>query len=213
MKVKKISVANVQVSALPELLDAERIGFRPVDIVDRPETNPCKSKVEFRMAHTGEVLLLHYRVREVCECAAYDENNASVWMDAVGFFSTFADDGVYYNVACNCIGTILVGAGDGVSNSEYASAAVMNKVERWSSLVREPMSKRMEQTSWDVALIIPCVAFFKHSILSLDGTTMRAHFYRSGNELHPPHLLSSQTTTLEKPDSFCPDFFGTLEFD
>ena len=34
MKVKKISIANVEVDALPELLDKEKIGFQPIDNVN-----------------------------------------------------------------------------------------------------------------------------------------------------------------------------------
>ena len=34
MKVKKISVANVEVSSLPKLLDEEKIGFQPVSKVN-----------------------------------------------------------------------------------------------------------------------------------------------------------------------------------
>lgn len=34
MKVKKISIANVEVDALPELLDKEKIGFQTIDNVN-----------------------------------------------------------------------------------------------------------------------------------------------------------------------------------
>ena len=33
MKVKKISIANVEVDALPELLDKEKIGFQPKEVM------------------------------------------------------------------------------------------------------------------------------------------------------------------------------------
>ena len=47
MKVKKISVANVEVSSLPKLLDEEKIGFQPVSKVNWNEYPYCP-KVEFR---------------------------------------------------------------------------------------------------------------------------------------------------------------------
>lgn len=37
MKVKKISVANVEVSSLPKLLDEEKIGFQPINQVNWTE--------------------------------------------------------------------------------------------------------------------------------------------------------------------------------
>lgn len=214
MKVRKISVANVQVSALPELLDEERIGFQPINNVNWSETYPYKPKVEFRMAHTEDAILLHYKVREASVRAKYGEDNGSVWTDAcVEFFLIPGGDDVYYNVECNCIGTILVGAGAGRANREHASQEVMDKVQRWSSLGREPFDEQIEETSWDVALIIPYTVFFKHHITSLDGKTIKANFYKCGDELQTPHFLSWNPITLEKPNFHCPEFFGTLEFE
>lgn len=214
MKVRKISVANVEVSALPELLDEERIGLQPIDCVNWPTEYPYKPKVEFRMAHTQNAILLHFKVREASVRARYGDDNGSVWTDAcVEFFSIPASDGVYYNVECNCIGTILVGAGSGRQNREHAPQEVMDKVQRWSSLGREPFAERIEETAWDVALIIPYTVFFKHQIESLDGKTIKANFYKCGDELQTPHFLSWNPIGVEKPDFHRPDFFGTLEFE
>ena len=63
MKVKKISIANVEVDALPELLDKEKIGFQPIDNVNW-EAYPYRPKVEFRIAHSDDAVLLHFNVKE-----------------------------------------------------------------------------------------------------------------------------------------------------
>ena len=55
MKVKKISVANVEVSSLPKLLDEEKIGFQPINQVNWTEYPYCP-KVEFRVAHTESAI-------------------------------------------------------------------------------------------------------------------------------------------------------------
>lgn len=214
MKVKKISTANVEVCALPDLLDEERIGFQPIDNVNWPAEYPYKPKVEFRMAHTEDAILLHFKVREASVRAKYGKDNGSVWTDAcVEFFSIPAGDGIYYNVECNCVGTILVGAGAGRANREHASQEVMDQVQRWSSLGREPFEERVEETSWDVALVIPYTVFYKHHINSLDGKTVKANFYKCGDELQTPHYLSWNPIAIAKPDFHRPDFFGTLEFE
>lgn len=214
MKVKKISTANVEVCALPDLLDEEKIGFQPIDNVNWPAEYPYKPKAEFRMAHTENAILLHFKVREASVRAKYDKDNGSVWTDAcVEFFSIPAGDGVYYNVECNCAGTILIGAGAERTNREHAPQEVMDKVQRWSSLGREPFDERIEETSWDVALVIPYTVFFKHQIASLDGKKVKANFYKCGDELQTPHYLSWNPIALEKPNFHCPDFFGTLEFE
>ncbi|WP_407933754.1 carbohydrate-binding family 9-like protein, partial [Bacteroides cellulosilyticus] len=50
------------------------------------------------------------------------------WEDAcVEFFSIPAGDGIYYNVECNCVGTLLIGAGGGRSNREHAPQEGMRK--------------------------------------------------------------------------------------
>jgi hypothetical protein len=71
----------------------------------------------------------------------------------------------------------------------------------------------VDDTTWEVALIIPYAAFFKHQIQSLDGKEIKANFYKCGDELQTPHFLSWNPIKIEKPDFHRPDFFGTLEFE
>ena len=129
MKVKKISIANVEVDALPELLDKEKIGFQPIDNVNW-EAYPYRPKVEFRIAHSDDAVLLHFNVKEASVRAKYGEDDGSVWTDScVEFFSVPAGDGIYYNIECNCIGTILIGAGAERNNRERASREDRKSVE------------------------------------------------------------------------------------
>ena len=81
MKVKKISIANVEVDALPELLDKEKIGFQTIDNVNW-EAYPYRPKVEFRIAHSDDAVLLHFNVKEASVRAKYGEDNGSVWTDS-----------------------------------------------------------------------------------------------------------------------------------
>ena len=57
MKVKKISAANVEACSLPRLFDEEKIDFQPVQCVNWAEY-PYKPKVNFRIAHTKNSILL-----------------------------------------------------------------------------------------------------------------------------------------------------------
>lgn len=213
MNVKKISVANVEVSSLPELLDQEKIGFQPINTINW-NAYPYRPKVEFRIAHTNDAFLLHFQVKEDSVRAKYGEDNGSVWTDScVEFFSIPAGDGIYYNIECNCIGTILVGAGAGRNDRERAPQEVMDKVQRWASLGRKPFVERIGECNWEVALIIPYTVFFKHNITTLDGQVVKANFYKCGDELQTPHFLSWNPIQIEKPDFHRPDFFGTLEME
>ena len=89
----------------------------------------------------------------------------------------------------------------------------MEKVSRWSSLGRTPFEERIGECTWEVALVIPYTVFIKHRITSLDGQTIKANFYKCGDELQTPHFLSWNPINIEKPDFHRPDFFGSLEFE
>ena len=178
MKVKKISAANVEACSLPRLFDEEKIDFQPVQCVNWAEY-PYKPKVNFRIAHTKNSILLHFKVKEASVRARYGTDNGSVWTDScVEFFSIPAGDGVYYNIECNCIGTILIGVGSTRNGREHAPKEVTDLVQRWSSLGDTPFEERVEETDWEVALIIPYAVFFKHQIESHDEKEIKANFYK-----------------------------------
>ena len=63
LNVKRVSVANVPVEAVPMLLDEEKIPFQLLDTVNW-QAFPYKPSVQFRMAHSGDAILLHYKVKE-----------------------------------------------------------------------------------------------------------------------------------------------------
>lgn len=199
---------------VPALLDREQVEFHTVDSVNWKDNYPYCPKVEFRLATTGQGILLNFRVTEASVRAVAGHDNGPVWEDAcVEFFSIPAGDGIYYNMECNCAGTLLIGAGAGRANRQRAPQEVLDQVQRWSSLGRESFEERQGPCSWEVALMIPWSAFFLHHIQSLQGKTIRANFYKCGDKLQTPHFLSWNPIELPKPDFHCPAFFGTLHFD
>lgn len=212
LNVKKVSAANLSAESVPALLDKEGVAFQPLDTVNWAEY-PYRPEVEFRLAHTGDALLLHYRVKEASVRAVAGEDNGRVWEDAcVEFFSSPEADGTYYNIECNCIGTVLVGGG-APGNRGHAPQEVLDRVLRWSSLGRAPFEERVGECRWEVALVVPSSVYYLHDVASLDGRTMRANFYKCGDLLQTPHFLSWNPISLEKPNFHCPDFFGTLHLE
>lgn len=213
LNVKKVSMASVPVESVPALLDEEKVAFQPINTVNW-EDFPYNPVVEFRIAHTEDTILLHYKVKEASVRAVAGRDNGSVWEDAcVEFFSIPAGDGIYYNVECNCSGTLLIGAGTGRNNRQHASQEVLDKVQRWSSLGREAFPERIGECGWEVALIIPFSVFFLHNITSLDGKSIRANFYKCGDKLQTPHFLSWNPIELPAPNFHCPEFFGMLNME
>ena len=212
LNVKKVSQAHVLAEEVPALLDKENVGFQPIDTVNW-EAFPYKPEVQFRIAYTDAAILLHYKVKGASVRAVAAGDNGAVWEDAcVEFFSVPAGDGVYYNVECNCAGTLLIAAGTGRNAREHAPQEVMDTVQRWSSLGREPFEERVGECAWELALVIPYSAFFKHRLSGLDGKSIRANFYKCGDKLQTPHFLSWNPINVETPDFHRPDFFGMLKF-
>ena len=108
MKVKKLSGKVQDAQQIPTLFDNENITYHPIDIVNWKEY-PYQPQVSFRIAYTNDAILVHYKVVEDSVRAKYGEDNGSVWTDScVEFFSIPAGDGIYYNLECNCIATILL---------------------------------------------------------------------------------------------------------
>jgi len=214
MRVRKIKLVCPELESVPALLDKKGIPFQVIDNVNWAEKFPYKPDVHFRIAHTNSSIILNYKVTEKSVRAKYDQDNGSVWTDScVEFFSIPGGDDIYYNIECNCIGTILLAAGASRENRDSAPQYALDLIKRWSSLGNEAFEERKGECSWEIVLIVPFAAFFKHQITSLDRKKIKANFYKCGDELETPHFLSWNPIKTKKPDFHRPDFFGDLEFE
>lgn len=217
---KKILAKHIAASKVPELLqdvsamlDAEGVQFVTIDTNNWPTDFPYTPKVEFRIAHTGESIVLNYRVSEdSVRAVAADDGN--VWEDSCcEFFSIPANDGLYYNIECNCAGQMLIGCGPERENRERAPQDVLDTVRRWSSIGREPFEEKDAPATWQLVLVVPVSAFYNHHISSVSGLTIRANFYKCGDKLRKVHFLSWNPIDVPSPDFHRPDFFGEVEFE
>lgn len=211
LEIKKIS-GFTTAQEIPALLDREGIEFQPIDTVNWPEY-PYKPEVKFRVAHTGDYILIHYTVTEASVRAVAPHDGGRVWEDACCEFFLQPETGepVYYNFECNCAGTLLLNCGR-VGDRHPAPENIMQQVLRWASLGREPFEERIGTCSWQLALAIPEAAVFNHSVKDFSGLHMRANFYKCGDLLQTPHFLSWNPIQLPKPCFHCPEFFGNIHF-
>ena len=214
LNVKKVSVTNIPVESVPALLDEEKVAFQPVSTVNWAAF-PYTPDVAFRIAHTEDAILLHFKVREASVRAVAGHDNGPVWEDAcVEFFSVPAGDGVYYNMECNCAGTLLIGAGAGRGNRQHAPQEVLDKVQRWASLGREAFEERVGECSLGSGSGRSLFRFLPApTSLHWMARRIRANFYKCGDKLQTPHFLSWNPIELEKPNFHCPEFFGALHFE
>ena len=211
--IKLIGASAVDASAVPALMDAQNIEWNSIDCVNWKEY-PYQPSVKFRAAHTGDAILLHYQVTEASVRAVALADDGRVWEDAcVEFFLSPEGNDFYYNFECNCATKLLLHGGPAGGERPTASEEVLKSVKRWSSLGTEPFEERVGECTWEVALVIPASAIFRHEIETFNGKTMRANFYKCGDKLQTPHFLSWAPIELPQPKFHCPEFFGELMFE
>lgn len=214
LHIKKLAACGeIKPEQIPSLFEKEQIAYHAVDNVNWKEY-PYKPEMKFAVAHTGDRILLHYHITEESVRAVAPADNGRVWEDACAEFFIQPDEkeDVYYNFECNCAGTLLIEFGR-VGDRMHAPSEALDSVSRWASLGRTPFEEKVGLCTWDLTLIIPVSAFFRHSILNLDGLIARANFYKCGDLLQTPHFLSWSPIDLPKPCFHCPEFFGKIYFD
>lgn len=211
LNINHYTLPALQLSELPAWLDEQGEQFNAIDTVNWAEYS-YRPEVGFRIVATDRGFVINYRVTEESVAAVADGDCGHVWEDScVEFFSCPTDDGTYYNVECNCAGTVLVAAGKDRNARTFAPKEVLESILRWSSLGREPFAERVGEVTWQVVLLVPYSVYFLHDIKSVEGRTIRANFYKCGDNLKTPHFLSWNPIEVTNPDFHRPEFFGELK--
>lgn len=165
-----------------------------------------KPSAAFYLAHNNQHLYILYKVSEENISAKYVKDNDAVWEDSCveAFFMKDIDKG-YFNIEVTCIGTALVGYGEGRDNRTHLGEGQMKKIKRASSLGKEIVGKDNVNGDWWLQLAIPL------EILGVKKEqTIRANFYKCGDECKVPHFLSWQPISTPQPDFHQPAFFAEL---
>lgn len=158
--------------------------------------------------HSSEALHLRFVVTETPVQAHTTEDNGPVWEDScVEFFVQPDSAPLYYNFEFNPLGYCLLECGTSRYDRNKAPLSVLNLILRKSSVTPSLLGLSTPVT-WSLDVVIPCEAFFGHSIFALDGLRMRANFYKCGSKRPFPHYLSWSPMPPGKPDFHQPQFFG-----
>ena len=214
LTISKLKQKVALAADIPAAMKTAGITYTSIDNVNWPEAFPYKPKVEFAAAHTGDALLLHYRVEEQSVRAVAVKDHEHIWEDScVEFFIMPAADGFYYNLECNCTGKLLVAVGKDRNERTPAPAEVMRNIDRWASLGTEPFDTRQEPTKWELALRVPITTFFKHKFEGFSGLKATGNVYKCGDCLPVPHFISWNPIKTENPDFHRPEFFGQMHFE
>lgn len=172
-----------------------------------------RPEVRFNIAYTTREILLKYYIKEKYFKAEKTVTNQMVCEDScVEFFVSPENDGIYYNLEFNAIGTCLLGTGTSRKDSSLAPAEVVSKIRKITTAGNKPVTEIKGEYKWTITLAIPMEVFFKHEIIDLKGRTFRANFYKCGDKLTEPHYLTWDVVGTPAPDYHQPGYFGQLKF-
>jgi hypothetical protein len=177
------------------------------------EGYPYKPEVSVAMSYSDRELFLKYYVTENYFKAEKTEPNQMVCEDScVEFFVSPGEDGIYYNIEFNAIGTCLLGSGTERANSTRANPEIIEGVRRLTSAGTKPITEKRGNFEWTITVAIPFGVFFRHKVQDLKGKTFRANFYKCGDKLEVPHYVTWNKVGTERPDYHRPEYFGILKF-
>lgn len=214
MQLKKLNYTPSRAEDVRALLESEGVEVQYIDRVNWADQYPYKPNVTFKLAYTDDAFLLHYSVQEKELRAVVDADNGRIWEDAcVEFFIAPFEHDFYYNFEFNCIGKLLLHGG-AKGDRIPAPEAVLKQIKRWSSLGNEPFELKEGENHWELSVIIPFTAFFRHeNDRILEQDSLLGNFYKCGDKLPTPHFLSWSPITTEKPNFHTPEFFGSLKLE
>lgn len=170
--------------------------------------------VSVGLAHCGDALLVHYRVQESCIRALAETDGGPVWEDSCcELFVAPEGEGSYYNIECNCAGTLLLCYGPDRHSREPAPAEVLRGIDRWASLGRQPRPMaHLANPDWELALRIPVSSLFHSQLSTFASGHLRFNVYKCGDKLECPHFVSLFPIDTPNPDFHRPEFFGEANF-
>lgn len=172
---------------------------------------PYRPTARFKIAYSGEAILLNYLVEEQFIRLNSFASNDPVWEDScVEFFISFAEDR-YFNLEFNAIGVSLVGYGSQEKNSrQRLDNTEIDRIQSYSEIRKVMQGEAIE---WNLGLYIPLSIFGRENIPSWRGLQCRANFYKCGDLLPNPHFQSWAPIIHPCPNFHLPDFFAPVEFE
>jgi hypothetical protein len=217
LTVKKVSFDTAQ-PAIPqvcEMFDRENIEFHAIDQVNWPAF-PYAPFAEFRIAHSDDEIYLQFHVKEndVRATFGYDFGSRPYTDSCVEFFMIpAANDSIYYNLEMNCIGHGTFAGRTRREDKQNFGDDVISQIRRESTLGSEPFGDRDGETEWTMTLAIPKAIYSLSPVQPFSGRTVKANFYKCGDDTKTTHYLSWNPIEIEKPNFHRPDFFGDLYFE
>lgn len=205
------------IQMVDSMFNREEIPYNAIDVENWGgyEYHP---QVRFRMAYSESEIYLQYQVKEPVVKAVYGSDTGALpYKDScLEFFSVPAGDGIYYNLELNCIAKGTFAGGAKRSERTRFGEDVLSKIRRSSTLGSEAfgiMENHEKPFEYTVTVAIPLEVFSLSKVEPLKGRTIRANFYKCGDEMPQPHYLSWNPIGTERPNFHTPEYFGYVKFE
>ena len=182
------------------------------------DTHTYKPEVHFRIMHSDTEIYLQYKVKENGLRATYgfDAGSRPYTDDCVEFFMIPSDvEPSYFNLEMNCIGHGTFNWGPTRQERYRGDDSIVSQIRRESSLGSEPFGNKEGEYEWTLTIAIPKSLYTQRDkdLADFSGRTVRANFYKCGDETAVPHYLSWNPIGTPKPQFHAPDYFGELKFE
>lgn len=210
--VKKIDTNQNSITQLSQLLEnnSELVNIDTINWNDYD----YKPQISFRIAHTGDQILLKFYVTEINPKAVCTTINGDVYKDScVEFFISPKADQNYYNFEFNCIGNPHVGYGPGRHNRQPINPQLLQQIQTESTLGSKPVDINGTPHSWEMMLVIPKETMSNDKIETLSGLQAKGNLYKCGDETAKMHFVTWNKVETQNPDYHQYPYFGDIIFE
>lgn len=205
--VKKIHCESINSEDIWQSISKIEIDCFPWD------TNGYMPKSEVQMFYTDKYFKLRFSTQERDVRATYLNLQDPVYQDSCMEFFMMPDtqgEGKYLNFEFNAFGTLLLGMGNNRHNR--VSVNVDPAIFEIKTSLNSDNIDRYDGSNWTIEFKIPFDFLDKYfkKIDFISGHTMKANFYKCGDNTDYPHYGCWNQIENEKPDFHLPQYFGEL---
>ncbi len=177
------------------------------------EQFPAHIPTDAFIAHDGNNLYILYSVKGEVLRVVNEKDFMSVWEDScVEFFIQREGEKLYRNFECNAHGVLLASQRETRENSKRLPSTQIQSIKR-TSFIKHKYVDDTEVSDWQLLLIIPKLSLGFAENEELSSKSIRANFYKCGDETSQRHYQSWNRIETPSPNFHQPQFFGKLTFE
>ena len=199
-------------NAIPSILKSKGVEIH-IDELNWEDQFPAHIPTSAFIAHDGNNLYVLYSVTGEVLRVVNEKDFMPVWEDScVEFFMQRDGEKLYRNFECNTHGVLLASQRKTREDSERLPLHQIQAIKRTSFIKHRYMDDK-EVSDWMLLLVIPKISLGFGKDKELSHNSIRANFYKCGDETASVHYQSWNRIDTPSPNFHQPQFFGKLIFE